>query len=66
METLGDAFPKEQKRLRELHGYAQKIPSGRFYCMVIEDLLQRADKAVMEQDLPAMIVIYKEMKEIKS
>jgi hypothetical protein len=65
-ETLGEAFPKQQARLRTLLGYGKEIgPAGQFYCMVIEDILKRADKAVMEQDLPAMISIYKEMQEVK-
>lgn len=66
MTSLGEAFPKEQARLRTLLGYGKEIgPAGAFYCAVIENLLQRADVAVMEQDLPAMIRLYKEMQEIK-
>lgn len=66
MATLGEDFPKEQARLRTLLGYGREIgPAGAFYCAVIEDVLRRADKAVMEQDLPAMIAIYKEMQEIE-
>lgn len=64
--TLGEAFPIEQARLRKLLDYGREIgPAGAFYCMVIESVLRRADKAAIEQDLPAMIGIYKEMKEIK-
>lgn len=44
---------------------ARSGPAGAFYCHVIEDVLKRADKAAIEQDLPAMICIYKEMQEIK-
>lgn len=66
-QTLGDAFPKEQERLRTLLGYGKEIgPAGAFYCAVIQDVLRRADRAVMEQDLPAMISIYKEMQEIEA
>lgn len=65
-ETLGEAFPKEQARLRQCVIHGKEIgPAGAFYCAVIEDILRRADKAVMEQDLPAMIAIYKEMKEVE-
>lgn len=63
-ESLGEAFPKQQARLRTLLGYGREIgPAGAFYCAVIEDILRRADKAVMGQDLPAMIAIYREMEE---
>ena len=66
MSSLGIEFPKEQARLRECLMNGKEIgPAGAFYCMVIEDCLRRADLAVMEQDLSAMIAIYQEMKEIK-
>jgi hypothetical protein len=65
--TLGEAFPQEQARLRELLGYGKTLGiEGTFYCAMIEDVLRRADKAVMEQDLPAMIRIYKEMQGIEA
>lgn len=65
MESLGEAFPKQQARLRTMLAYGKEIgPAGAFYCAMIEDVLQRADKAVMAQDLPTMISIYKEMQEI--
>lgn len=65
MTSLGEAFPKEQARLRVLLGHGRDIgPSGMFYCAVIEELLKRADRAAIEQDLPAMIAIYQEMKDI--
>lgn len=64
METLGEAYPKEQARLRELiKQYIEIGPAGAFGKLMIEDVLKRADKAAIEQDLPAMISIFKEMKE---
>lgn len=66
MSTLGDGFPKQQARLRTLLGYGREIgPAGAFYCLMLEDILRRADLAAIEQDLPAMIAIYKEMQEVK-
>lgn len=66
MASLGEEFPKQQARLRTLLSYGKEIgPAGAFYCAVVEDVLQRADKAVRDQDLPTMISIYKEMQEIK-
>lgn len=59
MESLGVAFPKEQARLRECLQHGRELgPAGMFYCTVIEQLLQRADQAVMRQDLTSMILIY--------
>ncbi len=59
--SLGEAFPQEQARLRRLLGYGREIRAGAFYCAVIEDILRRADKAAIEQDIGAMIAVYKEM-----
>ncbi len=64
METLGDAYPKEQARLRELIAeYTAIGPAGTFGRMIIEDVLKRADKAAIEGDLVAMVRVFKEMKE---
>lgn len=66
MTSLGEAFPKEQARLRELLGQYREIgPAGQIGAMMIEDCLRRADVAAISQDLPAMIRIYKEMQEFK-
>lgn len=66
MKTLGEAYPEQQARVREiLECYRELGPVGQFGAIMIEDLLKRADKAVMEQDLPAMIQIFQEMKEVE-
>lgn len=66
MSSLGEQFPVEQARLRTLLGYGREIgAAGAFYCAVIEDVLRRADRAAVEQDVVAMIRIYQEMQEIK-
>lgn len=66
MNTLGEAYPKEQARLRQclINGKEVGLP-GVFYCAIIQELLERADRAAIEQDLPEMIKIYGEMKGIK-
>jgi len=66
MNTLGDEYPKQQARVRAIQQFALEIgPSGRFLFLICEDLLKRADRASIEQDLPAMIMIYKEMQDIQ-
>lgn len=66
MESLGEEFPKAQERARTMLGYYKEIgPVGQFGVMMIEDCLRRADKAVMEQDLPSMLKIYQELLEIE-
>ena len=64
--TLGDAYPKEQMRVRQVLGLYKEIGlAGAFGAVMIEDLLRRADRAAMEQDIVAMVQIFKEMKEVK-
>lgn len=65
MNNLAEAYIAQQERLRICLINGKEIgAAGTFYCIVIEDLLRRADKAVMEQDIIKMISIYKEMQEI--
>lgn len=62
MSSLGEEFPKQQARLRELLKTYQSLGAvGKFGATVIENCLQRADKAAMEQDIYKMMSIYKEM-----
>lgn len=64
MTTLGDEYPKLQQKIRQCLINGKEIgPNGEFYCLLAEDLLKRADKAVIEQNLPDMISIFKEMQE---
>lgn len=66
METLGDAFPEEQARCRKLLSVYKSIgPAGIFGATMIEDCLQRADKAAISGDLVEMIRTYKEMQDFK-
>ena len=66
MSNLGEDLPKEQARVREVLGHYQAIgPSGMFGAMMIEEALQRADVAVMNGDVVAMISAYKELRNIK-
>ncbi len=65
MATLGEEFPKMQARVRKILGHYKEIgPAGQFGAAMIEEVLQRADKVVIEQDLVAMIQIFQELKEI--
>lgn len=61
-DTLGDDFPHEQARCRELLSVYRGLgPVGQFAAVLIEDMLKRADQAVIAGDLVDMIRIYKEM-----
>ena len=64
MSSLGETFPKEQARCREvLMRYKEIGPPGQFAAVMIEDMLRRADEAAISGDVVEMIRIYKEMKE---
>ena len=66
MTSLGEEYPKEQARCRELLTQYQEIgPPGRFGALMIEDMLCRADEAAISGDVIAMIRLYEEMKESK-
>ena len=66
MSSLGEEYPKQQARVRELFKMYTEIGSaGQFAVIMMEDCLKRADKAVIENDLPEMIKIFEEMKGFK-
>ena len=64
-DTLGDALPKEQARVRALI-IQYRDPglggAGEFAARMMEADLQSADKAVMSGDLVAMIQAYQALK----
>lgn len=63
MKSLGEAFPEEQARCRELLKSYQDIgPAGRFGSMMIERTLRDADQAAISGDLVEMIRAYEAMK----
>lgn len=65
METLGGALPREQARVREILGHYREIgPAGAFGATMIEQSLQKADKAVMSGDVVEMAAAYKDLQEI--
>jgi len=63
MASLGEEYPKEQARCRELLKVYQGIPTGFIGASLIEIVLQEADQAVVSGDLPAMIVAFEKMKD---
>ena len=66
MSSLGEEFPKEQARCREILSVYQEIgPPGAFAYAELSKLLDRANTVVMSGDLVAMIQCYEEMKEWK-
>lgn len=62
--TVGDDFPREQARLRELIAVYRGLPGGvgTFVALMIEGVLCSADEAAMSGDLVAIIQSYNEMR----
>lgn len=63
MPSVGEEFPKEQARVRELLGEYKAIgPAGAFGALIIEQTLQRAEKAAISGDIIAILQSYEELK----
>lgn len=64
MSTVGDDYPNEQARVRELIGIYKSLgPVGTFGALMLEQVLQRADQAAASGDVVAMVRSYQEMKD---
>jgi hypothetical protein len=64
--SIGEDFPREQQRCRELIELYKSIgPAGAFGAMMIEQVLQRADRAMASGDVVQILRSYQEMKECK-
>ncbi len=62
MSSLGEEYPKEQARCRELLALYKEIPTGAFGAMAIEQALRGADEAAASQDIQAMLRAFERMK----
>ena len=61
METLGDALPIEQQRVRELLEIYASIPSGAFAASMMRKSLARAERASASGDVVEMLAAYREL-----
>lgn len=60
--TLGDALPREIARVQELHAlYVSLGPDGLFGATTMRLALEAASRAMIEQDLAAMIAAYRDL-----
>lgn len=62
METLADALPKEQQRVRELLPMYDAVPNGHFAATMMRNSLARAEQAAASGDVAAMIASYEDLK----
>ena len=64
-ESLAEALPKEQARVREVLGHYKAIgPAGAFGAAMIEVELAKADRAAASGDVVAMLRAFQSLKEI--
>lgn len=65
MTTVGEDFPNQQARARELLAAYKEIgAAGRFGAAVIERALKRADEAAISGDVVAILAAYNELKSL--
>lgn len=65
METLAEALPKEQARVRKILGHYKDIGEvGQFGAAMIEESLRKADQAASSGDVIAMLAAHQDLKEI--
>lgn len=62
METLAEALPKEQQRVRELLPIYDAIPAGVFAAIMMRQSLMRAEQAASTGDVVAMLAAYEDLK----
>lgn len=62
MTSVGEDFPKELQRVRELVPLYDAIPTGAFGAMMLRQVLDRAEKAAISGDIVAMLASYQELK----
>jgi hypothetical protein len=66
MSSLGEQYPQEQARVRELLGIYKSIgPGGAFGAAGLEAVLREADAAAISGDLVRMIRAFKAMQECR-
>lgn len=60
--TLGETLPKEIERVQGLITIYESIPNGIFAATMMKRDIQKAHKAIMEDDLAEMIISYEDLK----
>lgn len=66
VQTVGDDFPREQARCREvLAQYKELGPAGMLGAILIEATLKEADAAMASGDIVAILAAYKAMKGVE-
>lgn len=62
MNTLAEALPKEQQRVRDLLPIYDAIPTGVFAATLMRQSLAQAERASAAGDIVAMLAAYNDLK----
>ena len=66
MTTLGNAFPEELKRVRDIHAeYVGLGINGRFGAIWIGELLEQAESVYLSGDTVEMVRLYTMLKAVQ-
>ena len=66
MSSLGEEYPKQQARCREVLGqYIEIGPAGNFGAMMIRATLKEADEAAVSGDVVRMLRAFEDMKDVQ-
>lgn len=60
-ESLAEALPREQQRVRELLPLYDAIPTGVFAATMMRESLARAERAAAAGDVVAMLAAYQDL-----
>lgn len=64
-ESLAEALPKEQERVREILAVYDSVPAGAFAAAMMRQSLSRAERAAASGDVGQMMVSLQELREYK-
>ena len=64
-ESLAEALPKEQDRVREIVAIYDTVPNGHFAAAMMRQSLAEAERAAATGDVVAMIAAYEDLKGYK-
>lgn len=66
MASVGDDFPTQQARVREIQKHAREIgPAGTFLVAMCELALQRAERAAISGDVVEILAAYSDLKDFQ-
>ena len=63
--NIKDALPEEIERCKKVLKAYEEIPTGALGASMIRGLIKNAEQALEEENLPAMLSYYQQLKEVE-